>query len=247
MKVAITFDIDWAPDCAIDFTADLLKQLGVRSTWFVTHLSPAVERLRSRPDLFELGIHPNFMPGSSHGVNPETVLKTCMSFVPDAVSVRSHGLLQSGNLFDSVMAHTPITCDVSLFLPMALQVEVVKYERFGQVLWRAPYVWEDDYVMEASAITNRSDAMFSGFEAFLARARGIQIFNFHPIHVFLNSNSMEKYDAMKRVHPRLTSLTVDAVAPFLENERAGTRTALLDLASAIANRGGGAFVRELRG
>ena len=247
MKIAITFDIDWAPDCAIDFTAGLLEERGVRSTWFVTHLSPAVERLRSRPDLFELGIHPNFMPGSSHGVEPETVLKTCMSFVPEAVSVRTHGLLQSGNLFDSVMSHTPITCDVSLFLPMALQVDVVKYERFGQVLWRAPYVWEDDYVMEALPIAERSDRVFSGFDATLAKARGIQIFNFHPIHVFLNSNSMDKYGAMKREYPRLASLTADAAAPFFENERAGTKTALLDLASAVAKRGGGSFVRELRG
>ena len=129
MKAAVTFDIDWAPDCAIDFAANLLAERGVKSTWFVTHLSPAVERLRSCPDLFELGIHPNFMPKSSHGVEPEQVLKTCMEFVPEAVSVRTHGLLQSGSLFDLVMSLTPVTFDVSLFHPRALQIEVIKYER----------------------------------------------------------------------------------------------------------------------
>jgi hypothetical protein len=247
MKPAITFDIDWAPDCAIDFTAALLEERGVKSTWFVTHLSPAVERLRARPDLFELGIHPNFMPGSSHGTEPEEVLRTCMSFVPDAVSVRTHGLLQSGNLFDSVMSSTPISCDVSLFLPLSLRVDVVKYERFGQVLWRIPYVWEDDYVMEASPVDARSDDVFSGFDETLAKAHGVQVFNFHPIHVFLNSNSMDKYGDMKRAHSHLASLTWADAVPFFEESRAGIKTAMLDLASAIARRGGGSFVRELRG
>jgi hypothetical protein len=245
VKPAITFDIDWAPDCAIDFTAGLLKERGVKSTWFVTHLSPAVERLRARPELFELGIHPNFMPGSSHGTEPEIVLRNCMSFVPDAVSVRTHGLLQSGNLFDSVMSLTPISCDVSLFLPLSRRVDVVKYERFGQVLWRIPYVWEDDYIMEASPVDARSDDVFSGFDEALSKASGVQVFNFHPIHVFLNSTSMDKYIEMKRAHPKLADLTRAEAAPFLEEKRAGTKTALIDLACAIAKRGGGSFVREL--
>src|SRR3984957_2921405 len=169
MKAAVTFDIDWAPDCAIDFAANLLGERGGKSTWFVTHLSPAVERLRSCPDLFELGIHPNFMPKSSHGVEPEQVLKTCMEFVPEAVSVRTHGLLQSGDLFDFVMSLTPVTFDVSLFHPRALQVDVVKYERFGQILWRVPYVWEDDYVMEALPLNVPRDREFSGFSETLAK------------------------------------------------------------------------------
>jgi polysaccharide deactylase WbmS-like protein len=202
--------------------------------------------LRSKPDLFELGIHPNFMPGSTHGDSPETVLETCMRFVPDALSVRTHGLFQWGNLFDYVMSLTPITFDVSLFLPMAQHVEVVKYERFGQVLWRVPYVWEDDYIMEASHVGDRSDSVFSGFDKILDRGHGVQVFNFHPIHIVLNSNSMEGYGAMKREHPKLAALTQMEVAPFVERRRAGTQTALVDLVSAVVKRGRGNFVRELQ-
>jgi hypothetical protein len=247
MKAAITFDTDWAPDCAVDFAANLLAERGVKSTWFVTHLSPAIERLRSRPDLFELGIHPNFRPGSSHGKEPEQVLKTCMELVPNAVSVRTHGLLQSGDLFDFVMSLTPVTFDVSLFHPRALQVDVVKYERFGQILWRVPYVWEDDYVMEALPLNVPRDREFSGFSETLAKACGIQVFNFHPIHVFLNSNVMENYNAMKRDHSSLVDITPALAAPFIETGRNGTKTALVELAEAISARGGGSFIRELHG
>ena len=245
MKPAITFDIDWAPDFAIDHVANLLVDRGIKSTWFVTHSSPAVERLRTRPDLFELGIHPNFMAGSSHGDEPKQVLETCMNLVPDAVSVRTHGLLQSGDLFDYVMSLTPITFDVSLFHPRAQHVEVIKYERFGQILWRIPYVWEDDYVMESSPLNVLRDPEFSGFSDVLAKVRGIQVFNFHPIHVFLNSRVMDNYNAMKRDYPNLRDITPVDAAPFVEAARAGTQTALVSLADAIAVRGGGCFVREL--
>lgn len=82
MPVVLTFDIDWAPDFMIDFVAEGLTQRRVRATWFVTHASPAVEWLREHPDLFELGIHPNFAPGSTQGDSPEAVLRHCLRLEP---------------------------------------------------------------------------------------------------------------------------------------------------------------------
>src|SRR5215467_8520985 len=91
----LTFDIDWAPDFMIDHVAGILVEARVRATWFVTHSSDAIDRLREHPDLFELGIHPNFLPGSSHGSSPQEVLQTCMTIVPEAQSFRTHSLVQS--------------------------------------------------------------------------------------------------------------------------------------------------------
>ena len=56
----ITVDIDWAPDSAISKTINYLIDNEVRATWFITHASPEVERLKEYPHLFELGVHPNF-------------------------------------------------------------------------------------------------------------------------------------------------------------------------------------------
>lgn len=91
----LTLDIDWAPDCTIEWIARTLVARQVRATWFVTHLSPAVERLRDHPDLFQLGIHPNFLAGSSHGDTTDAVLGHCMGLVPEALTMRSHALVQS--------------------------------------------------------------------------------------------------------------------------------------------------------
>ena len=98
--VLVTLDVDWAPDCVIDAVAALLIDANVRATWFITHESPALDRLRQRPDLFELGIHPNFFPGSTHGTDPKEILRHCMSLVPEAKSIRTHGLYQSGQIFE---------------------------------------------------------------------------------------------------------------------------------------------------
>ena len=78
----ITLDIDWAPEVVIDWMAQVLIDANVRATWFVTHESQAVNRLRRRSDLFESGIHPNFMAGSSHGATPIAVLRHCLDLVP---------------------------------------------------------------------------------------------------------------------------------------------------------------------
>ena len=94
----ITIDVDWGPDYMIERMADALIERNVRATWLVTHGSSAIDALRGCPDLFELGIPPNFQPGSSHGSIPEEVADHCMSLVPSARCVRTHGLVQSTRL-----------------------------------------------------------------------------------------------------------------------------------------------------
>src|SRR5437588_10311456 len=105
----LTFDVDWAPDYMIDFVAERLLKDRMRPTWSVTHESPAIERLRSNSDIFELGVHPNFLPGSSHGGNTHDVLRSCMAMVPEAQSFRTHSLVQSTPLLCEVMKSTPLT------------------------------------------------------------------------------------------------------------------------------------------
>src|SRR4051794_10356042 len=99
--LVVTLDVDWAPDFMIDAAAAALVQHGVRATWFVTHASPAIDRLGERPDLFELGIHPNFREGTTHGDDPIAHL---LEIVPGARCARTHSLLQSTPLLERLMA-----------------------------------------------------------------------------------------------------------------------------------------------
>ena len=97
LNYILTFDIDWAPDWMIEQIAQVLIEKSVKSTWFVTHQSKAIEKLRQYDDLFELGIHPNLLNGSTHGKTEDDVLTHLKQIVPEAVSMRTHGLYQTTN------------------------------------------------------------------------------------------------------------------------------------------------------
>ena len=58
-SIFLTFDIDWVHDSLLAETIDLVEQARVKATWFVTHDTPLLDRLRANQK-FELGIHPNF-------------------------------------------------------------------------------------------------------------------------------------------------------------------------------------------
>ncbi len=204
-QAVITLDIDWAPDYAIDFAASLLIETQVRATWFVTHDSPAVRRLRQHPHLFELGIHPNFLPGTTHGKTESEILSHCMEFAPQARVVRTHGLVQTSNLLEKVIDETPISVDVSLFLPHAAALEpVVYYWENGKRLVRLPYMWEDDFEMV------RPDGIWD-LGRMIDRGTGLMIMDFHPIHVFLNSLTLATYRSV-RAQGRLADLSEEFVS-----------------------------------
>ena len=142
---ALSVDIDWAPDYMIDYMAQAYTEAGVKCTWFVTHASEAVDRLRSNP-LFELGIHPNFFPGSSHGSTEDEIIRHVLELVPGAKSVRMHALYQSSRLLYKLRHEYGLEIDSSLFVP---QTPFLKPHTFGfsptvAPLVRLPYFWEDD-------------------------------------------------------------------------------------------------------
>lgn len=215
--VCITVDIDWAPDDAIDLTADLLIAAAVPATWFVTHDSPAVRRLAGHRALFELGVHPNFLSGSSHGGTIVEVLDHCMTLVPGARSLRTHALHQSTPIFDAVLSRTPWRLDASLFLPYARHVEAIEHEWKGTTLLRIPYVWEDDVEMLRHMPTWSPDRALEG--------TGPRVFDFHPIHVALNSADMGPYERLKGAVSPLHRATLGELRPFV-NRHAGSQTVL---------------------
>lgn len=227
----ITFDVDWAPDAAIDAVAELLVDARVAATWFVTHASPAVDRLREHPELFELGIHPNFLAGSTHGATPEAVLEHCMSLVPEARSMRTHGLVQSSALLALVRSTTPIAVDASLFLPYAPAIAPVRYPMPVGELVRVPYYWEDDAEMYRPRPVWDLDRI-------LGTATGLTVLNFHPIHAYLNSRDMSAYGEAKAMGRPLQELTAGDLAP-LRREGPGAGAVLAAAVERLAEAGGG--------
>ena len=211
-RVALTFDVDWAPDFVVEAIADDLAERGVRATWLVTHDSPVLARLRSQPELFELGIHPNVLPGSTHGSSPQAVLDHLLAIVPEARAFRAHGLFQWG-AFLQLAAETSLEVDLSPFLPGQASAAPARQWFGDSSLLRLPYGWSDDHELV------RPDASWDA--AAVGTTRGLEVLDFHPMLVHLDVRTLDPYIAMKRDVDDLTQLTPDAAAGYVEGGGVG--------------------------
>ena len=220
-RSGLTFDIDWAPDWAIELCARLVQDAGATATFFVTHPSAVLQDLRKASEAIELGIHPNFLEGSSHGSTPSGVLDTCLAMVPEARSMRTHGLVQSSALFELIAdAYPQIATDVSLFLPFHADLRPTQlfFGRSKRALLRLPYYWEDDVFAEWPG---------RDWNARPTSSAGLSLFAFHPIHIALNSDTMARYRELKSLFAStpLMHLRERDVEPLI-NRGAGARTFL---------------------
>jgi hypothetical protein len=232
----ITLDIDWAPDFVVDFVARELLARQVRATWFITHQSPTLDLLRAAPDLFELGLHPNFLPGSSHGNTPAEVLSHLTSIEPQALSMRSHSLAQSTPIFDAVLKETHVRVDSTIFLPNMDGIRPVEHLIRGNRLLRVPFFWADDYEMERRSPDWHLNSRLE--------ITGLKVFLFHPIHLFLNSASFDSYAGLKKRTPQLQLLTEDFAQDYIHNG-SGTLTLFRELVDHLATLGKSSCLRDI--
>lgn len=219
-KVFLTFDLDWAHDDVVLDTIDLLETADVSATWFVTHDTPVLARLRKNPR-FELGIHPNFnwlLAGDPrNGKDPKEVVRQMMDLVPEAKCVRSHSMAQSSGLLD-VFASVGLTHDVNHFIPASVGADLVPWTLWNGMT-RVPYFWEDDIacLYESKGLKEPSvmDASKTG--------KGVKVFDFHPIHIFLNTEDIQRYERTRPIHQNPHVLLEHRYHGY------GTRSRLLEL------------------
>jgi len=218
----ITLDCDWAPDFVIKYVADLLSEYNIKATWFVTNDSPILSSLNSNP-LFELGIHPNFDFNSTHGETIKEVCTTMKKIVPNAKSVRTHKLNQSTSILLEFQ-NFGIENDVSilLFRTPNIQPHNMKYLN----LFRIPFFWEDDVQMSDTPKWDETN---------LLKLNGLKIFNFHPIHIFLNSFDMNNYNIVKSKYD-LNSLNEETLSEFINYKNLGVKTMFKNMLSYLDNK-----------
>jgi hypothetical protein len=182
--VAITLDVDWAPEEAIAATAAVLDAAGVKATYFATHDSEALRRLD--PERFEIGLHPNFNDALSDLERP---LEELGALYPDALGARSHSLFVSSQILGLYRRHG-LRYEANVFLDGHPDLRPVP--RFADLV-SIPFNWSDDKHLERGRDFT--------VEATGLDRPGLKVFNFHPIHVFMNTTSDAHY-ASYREHYR---------------------------------------------
>jgi len=172
----ITSDVDWASEDAMQIQQDIFDTYDIRATYFVTHNSPLMREWFQRGRV-QLGIHPNFLPGSSHGNSIEEVIDTVLTFAPGAKCFRSHryfdatpathALVKRGMLYDS-----------NLCTNMQQGIEPIAHE---SGLVRFPCFYEDG----GTHFEWKRPWNFSAFAETFSQP-GIKIISVHPMITALN-------------------------------------------------------------
>jgi Polysaccharide deacetylase len=177
--IAISFDVDWAPDPAIEETLELVDEAGVRTTIFATHPTPVLDGLRGH----EVGIHPNFLEGGREGWAP--AIDELLEAYPGARGARSHAYHANSPILD-LFVDRGLLYDSNILM---FGHPSIRGFRAPNGLIRLPVFWEDD---DNWAVGDWDPASLE-----MDDPEALYIFDLHPIHVFLNTESAARYEAAK--------------------------------------------------
>jgi hypothetical protein len=190
-RVFLTLDIDWAHDEVLEDTIELIRPFGAKVTWYATHPTLLLDEIRRVTD-WQLGIHPNFNPllEGKGGESATDIVQRLMSMVPEARSVRSHSIVQSSRL-NQIFLSAGLTHDSNDYVPSHSGIELRPF-KLEDGLIKVPYHFSDE--LWCLGRWPRED-----FDVLLRRP-GMRVFDFHPIHVFLNTENLERYQATRALH-----------------------------------------------
>ena len=217
--IIFTSDIDWAPDEIIEYMLDIFVSYQTKCTLFVTHPSDVLKKCNR--DLFEIAIHPNFNPllnGNISDKSADSILDELMNWYPEARGVRSHSMTQNTPLLGKFL-EKGLLYEANHFLPY----QKIQPFKLWNGLWRIPYNWEDDihFAYQNSftevGMTLNDDDLF--------------VFDFHPIHVFLNTENEQRYQNAKEHYHNPTELKKIA-----NQDTPGTEDMLIYLLKTIQNK-----------
>jgi len=181
-----TSDVDWAPELVIAKHLKIFDELKIPLTLFVTHSSKVIKKAYQDKKLY-VGLHPNFLSGSSHGKNLQEQIETVQKIWPEARSFRSHCYFDHFYLTEEFIKRK-FKYDSNLCLFLQPYISPLKHQ---SGLVRFPVFWEDDI-----HLINHLAPNITSIKKNLALP-GLKIFNFHPLMLVLNVPSLAYYQKRK--------------------------------------------------
>ena len=222
----LTADADWASEyCMQDFT-ELTESFGIRPTIFATHESNVIRQSLTRGQV-EVGLHPNFYPGTTHAEDhndTEGVIDHVLGLYPEAETFRCHRFHDSTPIALAMMKRK-IRYDSNLCCYLQAGLFPLR-QGFGSM--RFPVFWEDDVHW-----CNNPGDWHAGSYLDHFFTPGLKILNVHPFMVTSNCTSGEHYDRIKHHIPGLNETTLEQ-ARF---NGPGSRTFLMDILGEVTRRG----------
>lgn len=215
-KVFLTLDVDWAHDEVILDCAHLIQDKEVRATWFFTHDSPMIGYLIDNGH--EVGFHPNFnkLLSGENSTSLQHIVDDCLTWCPNAASTRSHSLVY-GAPIASYLVTKSVTHSSNLNIPYSSGITLAPWISSNSII-EVPYSWADEHSWSTGSQPSCSDWL-EGF--------GLLVADFHPIHVFLNTQTSVDYETTRFCHQNPETLIKHRKSGF------GVRNELITLCEAI--------------
>jgi hypothetical protein len=194
-KRILSFDVDWALDEVIEDVISLIEEVNIKCTFFITHTTDLLSRMRNNPNI-ELGIHPNFNPLLDSELGAKTAVQTIeslMNLVPEATVLRSHSMTHSGRWL-TLYKEFGITHLSQYYMN---GIDTIQPFRHVNGIIETPVYFADDgyiYINDHKKWDNHS------MDRVLSKNEYIKVYNFHPIHVALNTNSFSFYNKTRESH-----------------------------------------------
>lgn len=190
-KICISIDVDWSPKELLQDTLQLLDEYGVKATIFCTDNVEKEEfnLLKNH----EIGIHPNI-------TSVETVeekIKALKKMFPESKCIRNHCLIHNTK-FNEIYKKNGLTFSSNYFHFM--QAEIKKLNMPSGITEIPVFFMDDLYLnmnQEKIKNINECQSLFSISNINL-NSFGLKVFDFHPIHIFMNTNSLKFYDSIKK-------------------------------------------------
>ena len=218
-SILLTFDIDWAEDFVLEYLLKILNQYSINTTFFVTHSSELIDNMQLDSKI-DCGIHPNFNPllngDFKYGKNSMEVLSYYKKIVPSAKSIRSHSVCECGNfinLYQSLGLHY----DSNIYIPHYSNIKACTWKVHNKNIIKVPITFADDELLVTSSIS--SDLVKQ-----LLNKKGLKVLDFHPIHIFLNSENLERYN---NARPYLNNY--DELQKHINKSTYGVKDLLIDI------------------
>jgi hypothetical protein len=222
MDFVLTSDLDWASEHCIEHFLEVAARFSIKPALFVTHESAAVRRA-SAEGRVELGVHPNFLPGSTQGNNVDEVMDHVLHLVPKPIAVRCHRYFWNEQIA-ATFAARGLQLDSNDCAHLKRDLKPIALLNNSL---RLPVFFEDDVHW-----TRGHSWRFEEFAADFFSA-GLKVLNFHPFFVTLNVPDAAFYAQHKSQIQGLTS----GKAARMRHCGAGAGTFLTDAATAILDRG----------
>ena len=191
--ICLTFDLDWAGEDAIKFTYDILEKFGFPSTFFITHHSEFImDKIKMKE--IDAGVHPNFLKNSSHGHNLKDVVDYCTKLLPDANSFRCHKYFDNNDITE-VLYNNGYKYDSNL----CTNLECIDPFVHRSGLIRFPIYFEDGaYLLHGNTLD------FKEIQPCFFKKPGLYVFNFHPMHMIINSPT---FSYMRKIKNEISNKT----------------------------------------